>query len=142
MYFNETTIFFNGKYKGRILIFFITNKYSLIGVESELAETKENLELISERFIVVLNKSTEGIFFNTLSQKQIWFNDVLVKKLNLNGNTMSSNEFYKNIAPENLALYLFLRRARFILCNESLYSYTFFSMCMTSRLYRISSVLQ
>ena len=105
MYFNETTIFFNGKYKGRILIGDKKDKNSLIGVESELAETKENLELISERFIVVLNKSTEGIFFNTLSQKQIWFNDVLVKKLNLNGNTMSSNEFYKNIAPENLALY-------------------------------------
>ena len=105
MYFNETTIFVSGKYKGRILIGDKKDKNSLIGVESELAETKENLDLISERFIVVLNNSSDGIFFNTLSSKQIWFNDVLVKKLNLDGNTMSSNEFYKNIAPENLSLY-------------------------------------
>ncbi len=105
MYFNETTIFINGKYKGRILIGDKKDKNSLLGVESELAEVKENLDLISERFIVVLNNSSDGIFFNTLSLKQIWFNDVLVKKLNLNGNSMSSNEFYKNIAPENLSLY-------------------------------------
>ena len=42
---------------------------------------------------------------NDLSQGYIWCNDTLVKKLSLNGNSLSNSEFYNMIHPEDVTYY-------------------------------------
>lgn len=103
--FIETTIFRNDKYKGRILIGDKKNLEALAGVEKQNEELEGELDLIRNRFITLLNKTSDGIFFNDLSNKSIWFNDILVKKLNLTGNSMDAGDFYKNIHPDDFVLY-------------------------------------
>lgn len=105
IYFNESLIFNNGKYRGRILVGDKKTEENLMGMEKDLATTNNELALIKNRFITLLGKTSEGIFFNNLTDKTIWFNDVLVQKLSLNGNSISSNEFYQNIHNEDIALY-------------------------------------
>ena len=105
LYFNESTLFSRGKYKGRILIGDKKDENSLMGMERDLASKSSELDIIKERFIVILNKTNDGIFFNTLTKKSIWFNDILVKRLNLNGNTVNSDDFYGNIHKDDLPIY-------------------------------------
>ena len=78
---------------------------NLIGMEKDLAETSLELDLIKNRFVTILEKTSEGIFFNNLSQGYIWCNDILVKKLSLSGNSLKQDEFYKLIHPDDLALF-------------------------------------
>ncbi|MBQ3253290.1 MAG: diguanylate cyclase [Acholeplasmatales bacterium] len=105
LYFNESVIFSNEKYKGRVLIGDKKNEESLMGTERELALISSELDIIKNRFITILNKTSDGIYFNNLSQKSIWFNDILVKRLCLNGNSINLNDFYRNIHQEDIALY-------------------------------------
>ena len=105
IYFNESTIFNSGKYKGRILVGDKKTEESLMGIEKDLATTNNELALIKNRFITLLDKTSDGIFFNNLTDQNIWFNDILVQKLSLNGNSINSNDFYQNIHSEDIALY-------------------------------------
>lgn len=105
MYFNEHAIFRNGKYAGRILIGDIKGEESLLGLERKEAEARNELELIKNRFTTVIMNSSDGIFFNTLNTDNVWLNDVLVKKLYLNSNTMTSTEFFKLMHPDDLKVY-------------------------------------
>ena len=105
LYFNESPVFSRGKYKGRILIGDKKNEETLVGMEKELNDKNAELDLIRSRFLSILYKTTDGIYFNNLNDKSIWFNDILVKRLCLNGNTIDSNEFYSNIHPEDMPLY-------------------------------------
>jgi len=105
MYFLEHPIFRADKYTGRILIGDIKGEESLIGLERKEAEAKNELDLIKNRFTTIINNSEDGIFFNTLNTDTIWCNDVLVKKLFLPSNVMSSNDFFKLIHPDDLRIY-------------------------------------
>ena len=105
LYFNESPIFSRGKYKGRILIGDKKNEETLVGMEKELSDKNSELDLIRSRFLTILYKTSDGIFFNNLNDKSIWFNDILVKRLCLNGNTVDSNDFYANIHPDDMPLY-------------------------------------
>ncbi len=105
LYFMETCIFNETKYRGRILMGDKKTEENLIGMESNLAEANKELDLIRNRFITVLNKTSEGIYFGNLDDNYIWFNDVLVKKLCLNGNTLSFEDFYKMIHNEDIVMY-------------------------------------
>ena len=103
--FIETPIFRNDKYKGRILIGDTKDEEALTGIERQNDALEEELDVIRNRFITLLNKTNDGIFFNDLTNRSIWFNDVLVKKLFLTGNSLDSNEFYRNIHPDDIRLY-------------------------------------
>lgn len=105
LYFNESPVFSRGKYKGRILIGDKKNEETLVGMEKELNDMNSELDLIRSRFLSILYKTSDGIYFNNLNDKSIWFNDILVKRLCLNGNTIDSNDFYANIHPEDMPLY-------------------------------------
>ena len=105
MYFVETPIFRGGKYTGRILIGDLKGEESLIGLEKKEAEAKNELDLIKSRFTTIIGNSEEGIYFNTLNTETVWCNDVLVKKLCLTSNVMSSNDFFKLIHPDDLKVY-------------------------------------
>ena len=105
LYFNENTVFSRGKYKGRILIGDKKNEETLVGMEKELNEKNSELDLIRSRFLSILYKTSDGIYFNNLNDKSIWFNDILVKRLFLNGNTIDSNDYYANIHPDDMPLY-------------------------------------
>lgn len=105
MCFNESTVFTNDKYKGRILIGETKGQDTLIGIEKELEEKDNELDLIKSRFITILGKTSDGIYFNNLGDKTIWFNDNLVKKLFLTGNVISSDDFYRNIHKDDIVLY-------------------------------------
>ena len=105
IYLNESTVFQGSKYRGRILLGEIKNEESLMGLEKDLAVTSSELDIIKSRFVTILNKTSDGIYFNNLNQKSIWFNDNLVRKLCLNGNSVATKEFLANIHPEDLALY-------------------------------------
>ena len=105
-YFEETFIVSsNNKYKGKILFGDKKNEEALIGMENQINKTSKELDIIRSRFVTILEKTSEGIFFNDLKQQFIWFNDVLVSKLSLPGNTIESNTFYSYIHPDDLALY-------------------------------------
>ena len=103
--FHETPIFHSENYKGRILMGDLVDEASLIGMEKELNEAKTELNLLRSRFTTILYKTEEGIFFNDLANGYIWCNDVLVKKLSLNGNSVDLKTFYKQIHPDDLPLY-------------------------------------
>lgn len=105
LYFFENPIIVSNKYKGRILMGEKKSEENLIGMEKDLAETSLELDLIKNRFVTILEKTSEGIFFNNLSQGYIWCNDILVKKLSLSGNSLKQDEFYKLIHPDDLALF-------------------------------------
>lgn len=104
-YFNQRPILFLGKLRGRIFIGDKKGTEQLVGMEKNLAESTDELEMIQNRFLTILEKSTEGIFFYDLTNKNIWINDVLKQKLCLNYNDLSIEEFVQNIHPEDLAMY-------------------------------------
>lgn len=105
-YLLEKNIFGNNnKFKGRILIGDKKNKESLMGIENKLSDTEQELEVIKNRFVTILEKTTEGIYFNDITNGYIWVNDVLVTKLALKGNSLSTDEFLKLIHPDDLPLY-------------------------------------
>lgn len=104
-YFSETPILVFGRFKGRLFVGDKRGSESLVGMEKDLAESIGELELIKSRFITVLEKTNEGIFFNNLTDKSIWMNDVLVHDLSLSGNSMSLDGFVKNVHPDDLAMY-------------------------------------
>ncbi len=105
LYFYESLIFSGDKYKGRVLMGEKKSEENLMGMEKDLASTSSELELIKNRFVTILEKTSEGIFFNDLSQGYIWCNDTLVKKLSLNGNSLDNKDFYRMIHPDDLPLY-------------------------------------
>ncbi len=104
MYFKEINIFSNSSYKGRILFGENKTNDDLIGMEKDLKSKSERLDTIKTRFAFLLNKTNDGIYFNDLVNKKIWFNDTLVKRLCLNGNTIATEDFYKNVHPEDKTL--------------------------------------
>lgn len=105
LYFYESVIFSGDKYKGRILMGDKKSEENLIGMEKELTQASFELTTIKNRFVTILEKTSDGIFFNDITNGSIWCNDVLVKKLSLNGNSMDIKEFYRMIHPEDLPLY-------------------------------------
>lgn len=105
-YFEETFILSsNNKYKGKILFGDKKNEEVLIGMENEINKTSKELDIIRSRFVTILEKTSEGIFFNDLKQGFIWFNDYLVTKLSLSGNTIDTDTFLSYIHPDDIALY-------------------------------------
>ncbi|MCR5112336.1 MAG: diguanylate cyclase [Acholeplasmatales bacterium] len=104
-YFTETPNFSNGRYRGRVLFGEKKTEENLMALEKSELEAKKELELIKERFITIIGKTTDGIYFNTFNDGTIWFNDVLVKKLFLNGNYINADEFFKNVNPDDFNVY-------------------------------------
>lgn len=104
-YFTENPIFSGGKYVGRILLGEMKDEESLMGMEKELSEAQGELELIRSRFTTLLYKTNDGIFFNNVTNNSIWFNDILVEKLALNGNSLNAQEFFSNMHPDDIAMY-------------------------------------
>ncbi len=103
-YFTQRPIMVLGKFHGRIFIGDKKSSDELVGMEKNLAESSYELDMIKSRFITILEKTNEGIFFEDLTNQTIWINDVLMKKLNLNYNDMPLDEFMKNIHPEDMAM--------------------------------------
>lgn len=103
--FLETPIFQNDKYKGRILIGDRKDSSTLSGIEKENENLNVEIELLKSRFSTLLLKSEDGIYFNNQSTNTIWFNQIVVDKLNLENNEIKSSEYYKNIHPEDIVLY-------------------------------------
>ena len=104
-YFDERPIFVFGKFSGRI---FVGNKKSsseLIGMEKNLAESTEGLDMIKNRFITLLEETTEGIFFTDLTNQTVWINEVLSKSLRIQSNNLKLQEFMDRIHPDDLAMY-------------------------------------
>lgn len=105
LYFHETTIFSGEKYKGRILMGDKKNEENLIGMERELSQASTELNTIKNRFVTILGKTNDGVYFNDITNGSIWVNDILVSKLVLNGNSMDIKDFYKMIHPDDLPFY-------------------------------------
>lgn len=104
-YFMETPILVFGRFQGRLFIGDKKDSDNLVGMEKNLADSMKELELIKSRFITVLEKTNEGIYFSNQTEKNIWLNDVIVQMLSLNENSMSLEDFKKRIHPDDLALY-------------------------------------
>lgn len=104
-YFTENPIFSSGKYVGRILLGEMKDEESLMGMEKDLSEAQNELELIRSRFTTLLYKTNDGIFFNNVTNSSIWFNDILVEKLALTGNSLDAKEFYANMHPDDISMY-------------------------------------
>ena len=104
-YFAQRPLMMLGKFSGRIFIGDKKSSEQLVGMEKNLKESSSELEMIKNRFMTILERTTEGIFFTDLTHQRIWINDVLVKKLRLNYNDMSLDEFMQNIHPDDLAMY-------------------------------------
>ncbi len=105
LYLIETPLFSGNKYQGRILIGEKKSEDSLMGMEADLKEASQELDILRERFVTILEKTNEGIYFANLEEGYIWFNDVLVKRLSLSGNNISLDEFYSLIHKEDINLY-------------------------------------
>lgn len=103
-YFVESSIVVFGKFKGRLFVGDKKSSENLVGMEKNLEESTTELELIKSRFITILDKSKEGVFFTNLNDSSIWVNDNLVESLSLSKNDMSLDEFRTNIHPDDLAM--------------------------------------
>ncbi len=104
-YFNETPIVFLGSIRGRMFVGDKKTSEELVGMEKNLAVSAAELDIIKSRFMSILEKTTEGIFFTDLTNKTVWLNDVLTKNLYLNEDTLSIQEFLDYIHPDDLAMY-------------------------------------
>ena len=66
-------------------------------MEQDLEIKSTELELIKNRFVTILEKTNEGIYFTDLENGYIWCNDTLVKKLSLFFSILSfSNTLHKS----------------------------------------------
>ena len=104
-YFEEKFIISNEKYKGKIILGDKKNEAALIGMENEISKQNKELEIIKKRFSQIIEKTSDGIFFNDLKKGYVWCNDILVKKLFLSGNSIDIQTFLDNIHPNDLASY-------------------------------------
>ena len=101
----EKPIFVGKKYRGRINIGQKKTDEVLATVERELIDRNQDLESIQHKFIAALELTEEGMFFNDLDTNELWANDVMVKDLSLNGNSLNSLEYKQLIHPEDLPVY-------------------------------------
>ena len=104
-YFTQKPIYVFGKIKGRLFIGDKKGTEELVGMEKNLAESNEELNIIKSRFITVLERTEEGIYFADTINKTIWVNNNLVSALKLKSNTLTLDEFYSDIHPDDLAMY-------------------------------------
>lgn len=103
-YFTQRPILMMGRFRGRIFMGDKKDTEELVGMEKNLAESTDELNMIKSRFITLLEKTEEGIFFQDLTNQMVWVNEVLRKLLCLNDNEISLQEFLSNICPDDLAL--------------------------------------
>ncbi|MBO5711301.1 MAG: GGDEF domain-containing protein [Acholeplasmatales bacterium] len=104
-YFEEKFIISNEKYKGKIILGDKKNEAALIGMENEISKQNKELEIIKNRFVTIIEKTSDGIFFTDLKKGYVWCNDILVKKLFLSGNSIDIQSFVNNIHPNDIASY-------------------------------------
>ena len=104
-YFTQKPIYVFGKIKGRLFIGDKKGNEELVGMEKNLAESMDELNIIKSRFITVLEKTKEGIFFADTINNTIWLNNNIVQDLKLKSSTLSLDEFYKDIHPDDLPMY-------------------------------------
>lgn len=104
-YLTQRPIYVLGKFSGRIFIGEKKGSEQLVGMEKNLAESSDELDMIKSRFMTILEKTTEGIFFADLTHKTIWVNDVLKQKLHISYNEMPIQAFMENVHPDDLAMY-------------------------------------
>ena len=103
-YFVQSDIIVFNKFKGRLFVGDKKSTENLIGMEKNLEESNSELELIKSRFITILDKTKEGIFFANINNSSIWINDNLLENLSLSNNEMNLDEFRTNIHPDDLAM--------------------------------------
>lgn len=104
-YFIQKPIYVFGKLKGRLFIGDKKGNEELVGMEKNLAESNDELNIIKSRFITVLERTKEGIFFADTINNTIWVNNNIVNDLKLKSSTLSLDEFYKDIHPDDIAMY-------------------------------------
>ena len=90
-----------GKVKGRLFIGDKKGTEELVGMEKDLAESVDELNIIKSRFITVLERTKEGIFFTDTINKTIWVNNVIANELKLSNNNLPIEDYYKNIHPDD-----------------------------------------
>ena len=105
MFFTETNIFSNDKYKGRILYGNKRNEEALVGLEKDIEVASTKLDNLKNRLGFLVTATEEGIYFYNVTKKEMWFNDVLVKKLALNSNTLTAQEFLSRLHPADIDIY-------------------------------------
>lgn len=101
----EKPIFFSGKYKGRMCIGSKKDNNLLLAAEKELKNQNDELQSVRHKFIATLELTSEGIFFYEMNKEYVWFNDTLVKLLNLSQNTLSITDFHSYIHPDDFGVY-------------------------------------
>ena len=104
-YLIQKPIYVFGKVKGRLFIGEKKGNQELVGMEKNLAESNEELNIIKSRFITVLERTKEGIFFADTINKSIWVNNNIVNDLKLSSNSLTLDEFFSNIHPDDLPMY-------------------------------------
>lgn len=102
----EKPLFINGKYYGRINIGQKKTDQAMLEVEKELSSSERALTSIQYKFITSLELTDEGIFFNDLSENSIWGNDIWVKDLGMNSNTVSILDYKALIYEEDKSFYI------------------------------------
>ena len=104
-YLIQKPIMIFGKTKGRLFIGEKKGSEELVGMERNLAESTDELNIIKSRFITVLERTREGIFFTDTINKTMWVNNVIINDLKLSSDTLTIDEFKSNIHPDDLAMY-------------------------------------
>ncbi len=101
----EKPIFVSGKYKGRMNVGQRKDNMSLLAAEKELVHSNNILQTMQHKFIATLELTDSGIFFHEIDDSYIWCNDVLVKMLRLNSNTINVSDFHSYMHPDDLYAY-------------------------------------
>lgn len=104
-YFTETPIKVLNRFKGRIFIGGKITAENLVGMEKNLAQSSEELDIISSRFGVILEKTSEGIYFANHNDDTIWLSNSIAKSLYINGNELSYTSYIEHIHPDDKASY-------------------------------------
>ena len=102
----NTLLFTFGKYSGRMAVGQIRAKEELLGIEKELAHYKNRALLMQKNFFNLMEISSEPIFFNNLTKKTIWINDVLKAKLGLVNDEYPIDVFRGKFEATDLEKYL------------------------------------
>ncbi len=106
IHFIEQPIYKFNKYKGRINVGEKKSDVVLLNVEKDLEVKNNELDLLSSKFIGLIELAEEGIFSKDPMNDSLWVSDTLKTLIKSQDNIISLKEFYKKVYQDDLNVFL------------------------------------
>lgn len=93
------------KFKGIVINGELKSDFKMLGVEKQLQSVTSENDLLTDKFVSLLEVSQEMILFSNLAEQTIWINDRARSELGFSDNQININNFRQLVEPGDLANY-------------------------------------